>query len=80
MACMDSCFLPFLDKDLPDKKQVFVDYFGHMIIMTTADVATMFLHTANYSHIHDLISSSFWPLEIGICTIPISQMRKLSLI
>ena len=61
-------------------KCLLTDYFGHMIIMTTADVATVFLHTAKYSHIHDLISSSFWSLEIGICAIPISQMRKLSLI
>ena len=43
-----------------------------------ADVASAFLQAAKCSHIHD-ISSSFQFLEIGICAIPISQMRKLSL-
>ena len=53
--------------------------FSHMIMVTAADVATDFLQAAKCSPIHDLISSSFRFLEIGICAIPISQMRKLSL-
>lgn len=51
-----------------------------MIMVTAADVASAFLQAAKCSHIHDLISSSFRFLEVGICAIPISQMRKLSLI
>lgn len=53
--------------------------FSHMITVTAADVATDFLQAAKCSPIHDLISSSFQFLEIGICASPISQTRKLSL-